>query len=202
MLTKVCGLTKTNDLRSLSDTPVDMLGFIFAERSPRFLKYQSDFMQQLAKVKKMKVGVFVNSPEYFIRAKAELFRLDAIQLHGDEDNHLIQDLAQDYTIIKAVSIGDNSSFESINYPDAHYLLFDTKGKYRGGNGVKFDWDKLSNYKGNVPFILSGGIGPEDIQQIQKVRHPKFAGIDVNSRFETAPGEKNTQLIQEFLKQLK
>jgi len=202
MLTKVCGLTRTKDLEFLSETSVDMLGFIFAESSPRFLKYKSDFMQELAQIKKRKVGVFVNSPEYFIRAKAELFQLDTIQLHGDEDNNLIQKLAQDYTVIKAVSIDEQTNFSRVNFPDAHYLLFDTKGKHRGGNGIKFNWDILNDYSGEVPFLLSGGIGPEDVSAITQINHPQFAGIDVNSRFETAPGEKNTSLIQEFLTQLR
>lgn len=202
MLTKVCGLTKTEDLKTLSKSSVDMLGFIFAESSPRFLKYQAEFMKELALLQKKKVGVFVNAPEYFIRAKAELFQLDTIQLHGDEDNKLIQSLAADYSVIKAISISDDTDFTQLHYPDAHFLLFDTKGKHRGGNGIKFNWDMLQKYHGEVPFLLSGGIGPDDVKSIYKIQHPKFAGVDVNSKFEVAPGIKNTQLIQEFLMQVK
>ena len=80
-----------------------------------------------------------------------------------------------------------------------YFLFDTKGKSVGGNGEKFDWNVLDAYSGNTPFLLSGGIGPDDAECLKAFHHPRFVGIDLNSRFETKPGYKDIQKLKEFIK---
>ena len=85
-------------------------------------------------------------------------------------------------------------------PFINYFLFDTKGKLPGGNGLAFDWKILKNYKSEIPLFLSGGIGIEDIESIKNLDLPIY-GIDVNSRFETQPGLKNIDLIQQLKSKL-
>ena len=72
----------------------------------------------------------------------------------------------------------------------------------GGSGKTFDWTLTQSYHGKTPFLLSGGIRPESLEQISSFRHPSFSGIDINSSFETAPGMKDTEVIGEFIKQLR
>lgn len=79
-----------------------------------------------------------------------------------------------------------------------YFLFDTKGPSVGGNGEKFDWSILDAYNGDTPFLLSGGIGPDDAERIKSFNHPKCIGIDLNSRFEIEPGIKDTVKLKTFL----
>ena len=85
---------------------------------------------------------------------------------------------------------------------ADYFLFDTKGKIVGGNGEKFDWTVLTAYEGATPFLLSGGIGPDDVQKVKQFHHQKCIGIDLNSRFESAPGLKDIDQLQTFIKQIR
>ncbi|MFS6555267.1 phosphoribosylanthranilate isomerase, partial [Parabacteroides distasonis] len=91
----------------------------------------------------------------------------------------------------------------LQYEDcADLLLFDTKCAGMGGSGRHFDWSVLSRYRGTTPFLLSGGIGPGDAGRIAAFRHPMLAGIDLNSRFETAPAVKDAALLREFIEDLK
>ena len=82
-----------------------------------------------------------------------------------------------------------------------YFLFDTKGASVGGNGVQFDWDLLADYHGQTPFLLSGGIGPEDAKRIRAFHHPQCIGIDLNSRFELSPGFKDINKLKTFIQAL-
>ena len=202
MKTKVCGLRNVENVNRIGQIPVDYAGFIFVEASPRNVDYSPELMKAMNKLNCKKVGVFVNAPTYFIRAKAELFGLNTIQLHGDEVTYQLDDLATSYEVIKAFSVDENFDFNLDKYSSASYFLFDTKGKKRGGNGVKFNWDLLNNYKGETPFFLSGGIGPDDLSEILKINHPMLVGIDVNSGFEIEPGLKDTDLLTQFVNELK
>ena len=83
-----------------------------------------------------------------------------------------------------------------------YFLFDTKGQRVGGNGQKFYWRVLKAYRGQTPFLLSGGIGPDDALRIKAFCHPRYAGIDLNSRFELSPGLKDIDSIKRFLEKVK
>ena len=81
---------------------------------------------------------------------------------------------------------------------ADYFLFETKTAGYGGSGRQFDWSVLQSYDGTVPFLLSGGIGPGDVNRVCDFSHPMFVGIDLNSRFETATGMKDAALLSQFL----
>ena len=77
-----------------------------------------------------------------------------------------------------------------------YFLFDTKTPQHGGSGKTFNWDVLQKYKLNVPFFLSGGLSLDNLAEVEKIEHPMFYGVDLNSRFETEPGIKDIALLQE------
>ena len=81
-------------------------------------------------------------------------------------------------------------------------MFDTKSLEHGGTGKKFNWSKLNEYKGDTPFLLAGGIGPDDVDKIKSIDHPKFIGVDINSRFEIEPGLKNRTVVDQFINEIK
>ena len=150
-----------------------------------------------------RVGVFVNEKPEVILSQAKKYSLDMIQLHGDEDSIFAEQLAEKIKVIKAFRVEEDFNFsETKPYEKScSFFLFDTKGKLYGGTGKKFNWDQLQKYTGHTPFLLSGGITPEDAGNIRNFSHPDFAGIDLNSGFETAPGVKDIQKIKNFLKHI-
>jgi len=133
------------------------------------------------------------------------YKLDGVQLHGSENVKICKQLKEaGLLVLKAFPIAEAYNFKvTVNYEGVcDYFLFDTKTDAYGGSGVKFDWTILDEYKGETPFFLSGGIAADDADAILKIIHPKFAGIDLNSKFEISPGLKNVELLEGFLKQLK
>lgn len=216
MKIKVCGMREPENIESLLKLPIDMIGFIFYEISPRLVpaslgEWISSNEEMFEGVKK--VGVFVNASTDEILNAVHDFQLDYVQLHGDESPaycRLLQDVwtvtsMRHAKIIKVFSIGEEKfDFAITNDYAAYseYFLFDTKGKNYGGTGEKFSWQRLDDYQGDTPFLLSGGIGPEDVEAISELTHPRLAGIDVNSRFELAPANKDIDLLNRFITKLK
>jgi phosphoribosylanthranilate isomerase len=201
MLIKICGMGDTVRMHQLAAMPVDMLGFIFYPKSPRYVVGKID-PAEIAKLPQHieRVGVFVNTNEDKINEMAESYYLTAIQLHGNESPELCRKLNNEgYHILKAFNINTNNDYEAYA-PYCKYFLFDTPSPQHGGTGKKFDWALLENYKGTTPFFLSGGIGPDDAEALKQIAHQQFAGIDINSKFEVEPGIKDVELIKEFVKQ--
>ncbi len=211
MIIKVCGMRDRASLQSITELPVDALGFIFHPGSPRYVgddaKLAED-LQVLLPRAMVRIGVFVNEKPEVILAQTQRFRLDGLQLHGSETPEGLQEIVHAFQeagmrlpfLIKAFAIGSPSEFpDTAPYADlCRYFLFDTAGAAPGGNGVVFSWDLLDQYTGNTPFFLAGGIGTEDAQTILDLQHPMLAGVDLNSRFETAPGKKNIDQLARFL----
>ena len=209
MIVKVCGLRSAENIKDLIPLRVDMAGFIFYEGSPRYVEARPtdiEFLKQPGGVLHGldRVGVFVNATRGHILEKAKMYHLNFVQLHGDETARFCEELQNEgLSVIKAFSVDRNFAFRSIVAYEfvCDYLLFDTKGEQRGGNGLAFDWNLLHNYQGQAPFILSGGIGPDSVQNLLNIDHKKFAGIDLNSRFEDEPGLKNIKKLDLFLNEL-
>ncbi len=189
-----------DNVLSLLALKPDFIGFIFYNKSKRFV---AQFPQVKFPKETKKVGVFVNQSIEEIIQIVKKHRLNVVQLHGDETAAYCKRLQDFYKseiqLIKAFSVDENFDFEDTNQylPYCHYFLFDTKGKQYGGNGVKFNWEVLQKYKKNIPFLLSGGITKTDVEEINKLHHPAFIGVDVNSGFEIAPALKNINDIEEF-----
>ena len=193
------------NIKSIADLNPDYLGFIFYDRSKR------NFTGTIPELPKQikKTGVFVNEEIAVVVSLQEKHQLQAIQLHGDESVAYIQELkrclSNKIEIIKVVGLKNDAYFEElIPYEkEVDYFLFDTKGKDRGGNGVKFDWSVLKEYPFSKPFFLSGGIGPNDAQLVKEVKKsglPIYA-VDINSKFEDKPGLKNSIKVINFKNQL-
>lgn len=106
-------------------------------------------------------------------------------------------LDKDITVIKAFGINESFDFDQLNsYTDSvDYFLFDTKTPKHGGSGTAFNWDVLQKYSLNIPFFLSGGLSLDNLAEVQKIKHPMFYGVDLNSRFETEPGLKDVELLK-------
>lgn len=203
MKIKICGLKFESNILGLSKLEPDYMGFVFWEKSKRLVIGSTPNLSQ-TKIKK--TGVFVNADFEKIKDKVRVHKLEAIQLHGLESPEFcekIKDLGVE--IIKAFSIDENFNFNVLEKYElcSDYFLFDTKGKSPGGNGISFDWEILRNYKYEKKFFLSGGISIESINAIKKIKKlslPLFC-VDINSRFELNPGEKNIELIKSFKNRL-
>lgn len=210
MKLKVCGLTKINQIQELISLNTDFLGFIFYEKSPRFVLNHLS-LEGISEINHQgKVGVFVNETVEKISEISEKAKLSFIQLHGDEDEKFILQLRQilgnNIKIIKVIRIGNQSFDElqkTINQQPStvNYLLFDTDGKAFGGTGKTFDWQILNEIEIPIPYFLSGGISLENIHQLSTINHQPLA-LDINSKFETEPGIKNLEKIKTFKSLLK
>lgn len=204
-LVKVCGLTDPENIRELEALGIDLFGFIFYPPSPRCIlgKTSANAIASLAPGKE-KVGVFVNEIFENILKTAAAYGLTAIQLHGRETPEFCGELQPHFKVFKAFPIAESADFEACDSYDGvcDGFIFDTKGASHGGNGVAFDWDILTAYAGNTPFLLSGGIQPNDALKIRQIAHPQLAGVDLNSRFEDSPGMKNAALVAYFLENWK
>ena len=236
---KVCGMRDANNIREVSTLGVDMIGFIFYPKSPRYVQmissragiipdYSEERIQQASKfaaeqpmegneakgnVKQpARVGVFVDDMPQNIVTRVYNYKLDYIQLHGNEPRETCEnlratidpDIKKGIKIIKAISVSTAEDIKKYReYVGAVDLfLFDTKCKTVGGSGEQFDWSVLEQYDGDVPFLLSGGIGPDDAERVKAFHHPKCVGIDLNSKFEIEPALKDVERLKEFLLKVK
>ncbi len=202
---KICGLRDPDNIEDILELRPDYVGFIFYPKSSRFIgdKLPKTIMEEIEEAKK--VGVFVDESYADIQAAIDKYDLDVVQLHGNELPELCAEV-QNYgvDVIKAISIDENFNFKILKVYEraVDFFLFDTKGELPGGNGVPFDWEILSKYKGRVPFFLSGGISPDHADAINEFEHPRLIGIDLNSKFEVKPGVKNVELLENFFDQVR
>ncbi|MFT4533730.1 MAG: phosphoribosylanthranilate isomerase [Saprospiraceae bacterium] len=203
MVIKVCGIKTKENVELISTMKIDMVGLNFYPSSVRYITRDipAEHFDMLP-IEIKRVGVFVNETMENIDSIALKFSLDYIQLHGDESVSFCKSVASKHKIIKVFRVDNQTDLTKIpEYAFADYYLFDTATKNFGGSGKKFDWSKLDEYKGEIPFLLSGGIGPTDAKIVRSYIHPLYKGIDINSKFESVPGIKNPELIIPFIKQL-
>lgn len=196
---KVCGMKNTANREAVEKLPVDFLGFIFYPKSKRFVGENTE--PGLFHSAKSKVAVFVNENAFEILGLAKNLGFEFVQLHGKENPKTCQLLKnQGLKVIKAFNLNEDFDFASLDaYRESvDYFLFDTKTELPGGSGKKFNWKILEKYQGKVPFFLSGGIGPEDVEAIKKLNHPQLFCIDLNSGFEDEPGVKNVEKLKNFI----
>lgn len=197
---KVCGITDMKQLQQLDGLDIEFAGLIFYPESPRYVgdKLSGKDVKK-ADFDLRKVGVFVNPELIDVLDAIDEYGLDVVQLHGDESPEMCDDLSTEVEVIKAFRITGNEDIDELVAPyDAvcDYYLFDTGGLKEsfGGTGQQFDWNILSKAKIEKPFFLSGGIGVEDLARVKAFKHPDLFGVDVNSRFESAPGIKDMSKI--------
>lgn len=203
MIIKVCGMRNPDNIKAVEQLGPDWMGFIFYAGSSRYVGEELSYLPEKVK----RVGVFVNEEPEIVRKRVQRHRLDIIQLHGEESPVYCNDLKDDgFRVVKAFGIVTNLPFpsEAVQRYEGccDYFLFDTQTNLHGGSGKKFNWEMLAAYKGETPFLLSGGISPEDVEEIKSFAHPRFAGIDINSRFEIGPAVKDIELIKTFIKEFR
>lgn len=232
MIIKVCGLRDAENIHDVAQLGINWMGFVFCRDSPRFVQQISsragiipDFGSQeaargrkdsklaLAEEKRIKLcGVFVDDMPQNIVTRVVNYKLDIVQLQGSENAVMIDNLRRtlDPDIrpgIKIMKMLQVSTREDVlkykDYEDVvDYFLFVSKTDAEGENEMQFDWSLLDAYEGNVPFLLGGGIGSDDVEKIKAFRHPQFMGIDLNNRFETEPAMKDVSKLETFIKQVK
>lgn len=195
MQLKICGLRDVENVNDvIGNASPDFLGFIFYEKSSRQVDETKlpDIISNLPSSVK-KVGVFVNATTSVMLEKAEKYKLDFLQLHGNEPAKQCKELSErGQKIIKAFGIRQHFDFDQLQdyVPYISYFLFDTKGEKEGGNGYSFDWKILNSYDQKIPFFLSGGIGLENIEEVKEFNNLNIFALDVNSKFEISPGLKD------------
>jgi phosphoribosylanthranilate isomerase len=205
MKIKICGMREAANLLAVADFDPDFLGFIFYRKSARYVGDSLDPIQVRSLPATIaKVGVFVDADLAEVRAINCAYTLDYVQLHGHESPTYCQQAKKaGLRVIKAFAVGDAFDFASLAAYEAScdFFLFDTKGALPGGNGTAFDWQLLAGYTGTTPFLLSGGLGPNNLAALLDFRHPQLVGFDFNSHLETAPGVKDVAATRQLLQQL-
>jgi phosphoribosylanthranilate isomerase len=203
MKLKVCGLKDRDNIIAVESLQgVDFTGFIFVEKSPRNACSLESLPPKNEGVHR--VGVFLNATQEEIESKVAMFDLDIVQLHGNESPQFCRSIARSCRVFKAFGIETASDLEVLqSYDDScEAFILDKKSPLGGGAGEKYDWSILSNYAYQTPYFLSGGIGLADVQALKQCQLPKCIGYDVNSRFESAPGNKKVDEIELFIEQIK
>ena len=225
MIIKVCGMREPENLRDVEMLDVDCLGFIFYDKSPRYVPENREYIEVISHCEKNKVGVFVNETIEKMLYICNLFRLNFLQLHGNEPPEVCFALREKgYVVIKSFSIApaadfthslaQTSNLQQSAAPAAcmlqtecyqnccDYFLFDTTYVGYGGSGKRFDWSLLDGYQGDTPFLLSGGLTPDNAADIKRFKHPQFAGIDLNSGFELYPAMKDVCKLKQFIRKVR
>ena len=204
MKIKVCGMRSPENIQALTDLQPDYMGFIFYDKSPRYVADVSPDVLNKLQASILKVGVFVDEPAETISRLIDKYSLNAVQLHGNETAGLCMELRDKVTVLKAFGVDGNFDFDQLkSYAGSvDYFLFDTKTDVHGGSGRAFNWEVLNNYKLNTPFFLSGGLSLDNLENVKQIKHPAFYGVDLNSRFETEPGMKDITKLREAFKILR
>ena len=202
MKLKICGMREPENIEAIAALAPDYLGFIFWAPSSRYVNQSTPTLTEEIK----KIGVFVDPTLDYIETIIKEHQLQAVQLHGNETSAYCKQIQYlGVEVIKAFSIQNDFDFSELKAYEncCDFFLFDTKGELPGGNGYCFDWSILKAYPSKKPFFLSGGIGIENVEELQKLLKtnlPIYA-IDVNSKFESAPGIKKVNELKQFKKEL-
>ncbi len=202
LITKVCGMRQADNIIEVERLGVDWMGFIFWPPSKRYVDSKPSYLPVRAK----RVGVFVDADMDFIISHTNDFKLDVIQLHGNETPDMclkLKGLFPTVKIVKAFGIDSRQTLlRTTDYEGvADYFLFDTATKLKGGSGKTFDHSLLDDYNGKTPFLLSGGLSLDNQPQTMAFTHPMLAGYDLNSRFETQPAVKDISLLRQYINNL-
>ncbi len=194
---KVCGMRDAMNIRAIAALAPDYFGFIFYQKSPRYVGVDFNIPELNPSIKK--IGVFVNESIDTIEKIARQYHLDGVQLHGIESPQQCEQLKKNkLVVIKVFSVDDQFDFNRTNAyrTVSDFFLFDTKGRNPGGNAQTFDWRILKRYDQSVPFFLSGGIGPSQIKNIDSLCGMNIHAVDINSGVEVAPALKDLNKVRE------
>lgn len=197
MKIKVCGLREAGNIEAVAALKPDYMGFIWYAQSPRYVYRLPEAVLRSLPADIIKTAVFVNEHIDIVRALIHQFDFNAVQLHGQESPEYCAELKQEVQVLKAFGLDEYFDFEQLKayVGKVDYFLFDTKTEKHGGSGRIFNWDVLNEYNLDVPFFLSGGLSLDNLAEIKNIKHPALYGVDLNSRFETAPGIKSIEKLK-------
>jgi len=197
---KICGLKHPDNIREVMALQPDYIGFICYPGFKRFIdKLEANWVKELQGVKK--TGVFVNADIDRVKSAIMQYGFQAVQLHGAETPAYCAALANlSVEIVKAFGVNEQFDWTIANTYEnvVDYYLFDTKSNHHGGTGKRFNWALLEGYTGSKPYFLSGGISAENMADALGLGDNRLYALDLNSRFETAPGIKNITLLRNTL----
>lgn len=202
MKIKICGITDLQALQTCIACGIDFAGFVFAEKSLRFLSLETAAtLSQIANNRIDRVGLFVNPSDEQLQQTIDTVGLDMIQLHGSETPERVSEVAERFglPVIKALPVATKSDLKiTKSYQNiTRYILFDTKSDSGfGGSGQAFDWSFLTDFKAPVPWMLAGGLHNGNIRQALSILKPDV--IDISSGVEERPGIKSPARIKEFI----
>ena len=203
MKIKICGLRDPDNIKAVEALAPDYMGFICYDKSPRFIGAMDD--DELVNISTgiTKVGVFVDEDADSISKLIYKYKFDAIQLHGNESPEFCDMFKHEVQVIKAFGIDEHFDFAKLDAykNNVNYFLFDTKTPVHGGSGQTFDWGILERYKLSVPFFLSGGLSPDNLEEVKNIKHPAFYGVDLNSKFEVSPALKDLDKLKQAFKKI-
>jgi len=203
---KVCGMKFAVNIAAVAGLQPDYLGFIFYDKSPRYISDVSAELIKYIPSEIKTVGVFVNEDLEIVKKKINLYQLKAVQLHGSEAPEYCAELKATFNnleVIKAFGLDQEFDFSILDpyENEVDFFLFDTKTKAHGGSGKTFDWEILNNYTLDEPYFLSGGIDLEHVDAVLGINDERLYALDINSRFEIEPGVKDVEKIKELLANL-
>lgn len=204
MKIKVCGLKYPENIQSVAELTPDYMGFIFYNKTPRYAgELLANTLSELPQTI-IKTGVFVSDTLPVINLLIDEYGFKAVQLHGNESPEFCAQLKDKVKVIKAFGVNEDFDFEQLkSYAgQVDLFLFDTKTPVHGGSGKTFDWALLDKYQLDVPFFISGGISLDNIEEVKRIKHPQFYGVDLNSRFEVEPGLKDIRKLEKAFEMLK
>lgn len=225
MIVKVCGMREADNIRAVSELGVDMLGFVFCTSSPRFVPMISsragiipDYGTVDGPVGRMnssadtpntlkRVGVFADDMPQNIVTRVYNYLLDYVQLDGEESRVMIEnlrrtlepDIRPGVKIIKTLYVGCEADLQQVRDYEGVVDLFLLMPRDASVDETAAgpDWQVLSAYDSTTPFLV-GGIAPEDAARVAAFHHPQFAGVNLDIRFDEAPGMKDISRIKAFL----
>ncbi|MGV8998568.1 MAG: phosphoribosylanthranilate isomerase [Parvibaculaceae bacterium] len=208
---KICGLSTPETVTAAVDAGADYLGFNFFPRSPRYVTPElAATLARLVPDDVLKVALTVDADDATLDAIVAALKPDILQLHGTETPVRLNEIKARYglTIMKVIPISgpEDMAQVALYHDSADLLLFDAKppksmeNALPGGNGLRFDWSLLAGQKPDTPWMLSGGLDPENVAEA--IRITGAEAVDVASGVETAPGLKSPALIASFIRAAK
>ena len=209
---KFCGFTNTDDVKQALDLDIDLIGLVFVESSPRYIKLkEAEAICKLCEKKIKTVGVFMNNSEEFITKVIDRTNIDLLQFHGQESLEMCVNFNKPY--IKTVHVDDKPLDDEINLYENHPLqpnffsyLLDTKTNHiEGGTGIQFNWNSIIDYKKNLHLqdnhiFIAGGLDSSNIKKLILDYNP--LGIDVSSGIEFSKGKKSPSLMKKFIENVR
>ncbi len=202
---KICGLRDAASVVAAADAGARYVGFVFFPKSPRHVEIaQAAKLAALVPVGVCKVALTVDADDAMLDALTAAVPLDMLQLHGHESPERVAEVKARYglPVMKAVGVADAADLVQLDIyaKVADQLLVDAKppkdARLPGGNGLSFDWQLLAGRKWTVPWMLAGGLTPENVREA--IKRTGARQVDVSSGVEGAPGDKDATLIKAFV----